>query len=188
MDGSLDISSHQIVGKAHVRRVGRSGFSGSELTHDGAVLAQIGRAGWLRIYMGPGQKIELADQTRWKIRAIGSKGSMVPVIFDSNGRKIAIAGSSHGTYGINGRDFAYALYPGEKLLFGRANKWILRHFEDEVATITRLPLSIDATVPIHLGAALLSFVLVRHGLPEDSVPSIPSLRLEIAAKSAEWNR
>lgn len=176
MDGSLDISSHQIVGGATVRRVGRLGFRGSELTHDGEALARIGRAGWLRIYMGPGQRIVLADGVEWKIRAIGSSGSMVPAVFDSNRRKIAIAGSSHGAYGINTRDSAYALYPAEKLLLGRANKWVLRHFENEVATITRHPLSIDAVVPVHLGAVLVSFVLVRHGLPEDTVPSIPKLR------------
>ncbi len=169
-------SSHQLVGRANVGRVARWGFPAYELTQDGDVLACIGRTGWLRIYMGRGQRIELADGARWKIRAIGTRGSMVPVIFDSSGRKIAMAGSSHGTYGINGRDFAYALYPGEKPLLGRANKWLLRHFEDELATITRHPLSIEATVPVHLGAVLLSFALVRHGLPEDSVPSIPSFR------------
>lgn len=170
-----DISSRQIVGRAHVRRVGRFGFRGSELKQSGEVLARIGRAGWLRIYMGPGQKIELADSVRWKIRAVGNRGSMVPVVFDSQRRKIAIAGSSHETYTINGKDFAYALYPAEKLLFGRANNWVLRHYEDEVATITRHPLSIHATVPVNIGVVLVSFVLVRHGLPEDTVPRIPSL-------------
>jgi hypothetical protein len=169
-------SSHQLVGKADMRRVSRWGFPAYELTQDGEVLARIGRAGWLRIYMGRGQRIELADGARWKIRAIGTRGSMVPVILDSSGRKIAMAGSSHGTYGINDGDSAYVLYPGEKLLLGRANKWLLRRFEDELATITRHPLSIEATIPLHLGAVLLSFVLVRHGLPEDSVPGIPSFR------------
>jgi hypothetical protein len=168
-------SSHQIVGRATAHRIGRLGFRGSELTQDGEVLARIGRAGWLRIYMGPGQKIELADSVQWRIRAVGNRGSMVPVVFDAQRRKIAIAGSSHGTYAINGKDFAYALYAGEKLLLGRANKWVLRHYEDEVATITRHPLSIHATVPVHLGAVLVSFVLVRHGLPDDTVPRIPSL-------------
>jgi hypothetical protein len=171
-----DSSSHHLVGRANVHRVSRWRFPAYELTQDGEVLARMGRTGWLRIYMGRGQRIELADGARWKIRAAGTRGSMVPVILDSSGRRIAMAGSSHGTYGINGRDFAYALYPGEKLLLGRANRWILRHFEDELATITRYPLSIEATVPVHLGAVLLSFVLVRHGLPEDSVPGVPSFR------------
>lgn len=171
-----DRSSHQIVGTASVRRVRRCRFPAAELTQDGKVLARMGRTGWLRIYMGRGQRIELADGVVWKIRAVGTRGSMVPAIFDPSGRKIAMAGSSHGAYGINGRRFAYNLYPGEKLLLGRANRWILRHFEEEIATVTRHPLSIEATLPVHLGAVLLSFVLVRHGLPEDSVPGIPSFR------------
>jgi len=101
---------------------------------------------------------------------------MVPAIFDSSGRRVAMAGSAQGVYGINCRDFTYALYPGEKLLLGTANKWILRQFEEEVATVTRHPLSIEAKHPVHLGAVVLSFVLIRHGLPEDSVPGVPSFR------------
>jgi hypothetical protein len=101
---------------------------------------------------------------------------MIPVVFDSNRRRIAMASSNHGTYGITGRDFACSLYPAEKPLMGRANGWILRQFEDELATITRYPLSIEAKVPVHLGAVFLAFILVRHGLPEDSIPVVPSLR------------
>jgi hypothetical protein len=175
MTGS-DNSSHHLVGRATVRRVGRLRFPATELTQDGKVLARIGRTGWLRIYMGRGHRVELADGSVWKVRAVGTKGSMVPAIFDSSGRRVAMAGSAQGAYGINCRDFAYALYPGEKLMLGTANKWILRQFEEEVATVTRHPLSIEATHPVHLGAVVLSFVLVRHGLPEDSVPGVPSFR------------
>lgn len=171
-----DSSSHHIVGRATVRRVGRWRYPVTVLTQDGNALLQMGRTGWLRIYLGKGQRVELADGDLWKIRAIGARGSMVPTIFDSAGRRIAIAGSSQGAYGINGRDFAYVLYPGEKLRLGRANNWILRHFEEEVASVRRHPLSIEATQPVHLGAVLLSFVLVRYGLPEDSVPGVPSFR------------
>ena len=98
------------------------------------------------------------------------------MIFDSSRRKVAIAGSSHGTYGITGKDFACSLYPAEKPRVGRANEWTLRQFEDELATITRYPLSVDARQPVHLGAVFLAFVLVRHGLPDDSVPRVPSFR------------
>jgi len=136
----------------------------------------MGRMGWLRIYMGRGQRIRIADGDHWRVRAIGTRGSMVPVVFDSNGRKIAMAGSNLGTYGITGRDFACSLYPEKKPPLGRPNRWILRQFEDELATIRRSPLSIDASLPVHLGAVFLSFILVRHGLPEDSVPGIPSFR------------
>ena len=140
------------------------------------MLARMGRTGWLRIYMGPGQRITIADGEHWRVRAIGTRGSMVPVIFDSSGRRIAMAGSNHGTYGITGRDFACSLYPADNPLVGRANKWTLRQFEDELANITRYPLSVEAKIPTHLGAVFLSFILVRHGLPDDSVPGVPSFR------------
>jgi hypothetical protein len=116
----------------------------------------MGRTGWLRIYMGPGQRITIADGDYWRVRAIGTRGSMIPVIFDSSGLRIAMAGSNHGTYGITGRDFACSLYPAENPLVGRANKWTLRQFEDELATITRYPLSVEAKLPTHLGAVFLS--------------------------------
>ena len=76
----------------------------------------------------------------------------------------------HGTYGINGKSYGCALYPAEKPRFGRANRWILRQHEDELAVIQRSPLRVEASLPVHLGAVLLSFVLVRYGLPEESVP------------------
>ena len=171
-----DLPSRFVLGRASVHRVGRWGLTKFELIQDGNVLAQLGRTGWFRIYMGPGQWITIADGEQWRVRAIGTRGSLIPAVFDSNGRRIAMAGSSHGTYGITGRDFACSLYPAEKPSFSRANGWILRQFEDELATITRYPLSIEAKVPVHLGAVFLSFILVRHGLPDDSKPGIPSFR------------
>ena len=80
---------------------------------------------------------------------------------------------SHGTYGITGKDYACVLYPTETTVFGRENKWILRQFDDELAIVTRSPLSVVASHPVHLGAVLMSFFLIRYGLPEESAPRIP---------------
>ncbi len=171
-----NVPPYFLLGRASVQRVGRWGSFTYELIQDGNVLAQMGRTGWLRIYVGPGQWITLTDGERWRVRAIGNHGSMIPVVFDSNRRRIAVAGSNHGSYGITGKDFACSLYPAEKPLAGRANKWTLRQFEDELATITRYPISVEAKLPVHLGAVFLSFILVRHGLPDDSVPGVPSFR------------
>ena len=171
-----DVPSHLLQGTASVHRVGRWWLPTYVLTQNGDVLAQMGRTGWLRIYMGPGQRITIADGEHWRVRAIGTRGSMIPVIYDSKRRRVAMAASSHGSYGITGKDFACSLFPAEKRLVGRANKWTLRQFEDELATITRYPLSVQAKQPVHLGAVFLSFILVRHGLPDDSIPGIPSFR------------
>jgi hypothetical protein len=165
---------HMLVGRANVRRIGRWEFPAHELLRDGEVVARMGRMGWFRIYFGPGQGIELHDGVRWTVRSIGGRGTIRPLIVDSARRKIAIAGSSHGTYGINGKDYACVLYPADKTRLGRASRWILRQHEDELAIINRYPLSVEASLPVHLGAVLLSFVLVRYGLPEEAAPRVPA--------------
>lgn len=169
----IDASRH-LIGRATVRRVGRWAFPTHELKQDGRAMTRLGRTGSLRIYMGSGQRIEIPTGEQWRLRAIGSGGSAYPAIVDSFGLKIAVAGSRHGAYAINGKDYAYALSPAEKPLLGTANKWILREFEDELATITRSPLSVDAELPVQLGAVLLSFALVRYGLPYESRVRIPA--------------
>ncbi|MGI9584115.1 MAG: hypothetical protein ACR2N7_00820 [Acidimicrobiia bacterium] len=174
--GSVKGSPHTFTGVATMHRVGRWSFPTHELRHEGTTLARLGRSGWLRIYMGSGQRIETADGEPWRIRAFGSGGSMYPVVLDSVGRRVAMAGSNGGTYGINGRDFACTLYSDKEHRFGRSNAWILREFETEIAAVTRYPAAVDATLPVHLGAVLLAFVLVRYGLPEESSPAVPVFR------------
>lgn len=163
-----------LAGKATVRRIRRWRFPASELEQDGKVLAHMGRTGWFKVYLGTGQRIEVPEQDRWTIRSVGIGGAFCPIIVDASGRKVALAGMSHGAYGINGRDYSAVLAPVDTPRIGRANTWTLRRFEDELATITRYPLSVDASLPVHLGAVLMSFVLVRYGLPEESKPRIPS--------------
>jgi hypothetical protein len=165
-----------LTGRATVRRLGRWKFPAFELGQDGDVLARMGRTGWIKVYLGSGQRVELPNGDRWTIRSIGIGGTFSPIIVDSSGRKVALAGMSHGSYGINGKDYSCVLAPVDEPMIGRANTWALRRFEDEIATITRYPLSVDASVPVHLGAVLMSFVLVRYGLPEESMPRIPAFR------------
>ncbi len=66
------------------------------------------------------------------------------------------------------------LYPADKPRLGGASRWILRQHEEDLAIINRYPLSVEALLPVHLGAVLLSFVLVRYGLPEDAAPRVPA--------------
>jgi hypothetical protein len=173
---AADPMPHQFVGRGRVRRVGRVGFPVFELTQDREVVARLGRTGWFKIYLWSGQRIELSDGERWTLRSIGARGSISPLIVNAERRNVAIAGLRDGTYGISGRDFAYVLCPEHKPRIGRANRWILRHFEQELALITRHPLSVEAAAPVHLGAVLLSFALVRYGLPDEAMPGIPVFR------------
>lgn len=169
-----DTLSNRLVGRADVRRVSRWKFPVYELRQDDEVLARLGRGGWFKTYLGSGQRVDLPNGDRWTVRATGRGGSTLPIIVDSQRRRVTTAGLTHGTYGITGKDFACVLTPKDTTLFGRENKWILRQFEDELAIITRSPLSVLAAHPVHLGAVLMSFVLVRYGVPEESAPRVPA--------------
>lgn len=166
------VGAHEMLGRAEVRRVGRLRFPVFELVQDGAVLASMGRAGWIKVFLGRGQRIQLDDGSRWRLKSTGSAGMVCPAIVDDHGRKIALSSVVEGGYGINGKAFGVTLHVGESKRVGRSNRWILRHYEDEIATVTRHPLTVEAAVPIHLGAALMSFTLARYGVMGESRPTI----------------
>jgi hypothetical protein len=171
----LDADDHEVVGRTQLRRVGRRGFPVFELVHDETVLARLGRLGWLRIYLGRGCRVELADGTRWHIRAATIGGFVCPLVVDGAGRKVALARGGTGIYGLSGRDYGYTLNPGPKRR--RANtRWILRHHEEDIAVVTRRPPTLDAATSVHLGAVLLSMVLIKYGVPDDSRIGMPTIR------------
>ena len=159
-----------------MRRIGSWSFPVYELVQNDAVLARLGRFSWYSIYFGSGQRIELPNGDHWRIPAVGIAGNICPRVVDGAGRKIAISGLGAGTYGINGRDYGYVLYPANPHRFGGSNDWVLREYGDDLAAVTRLPLAIRAASPVPLGAVLLSFVLVRFGIAGELAPSIPSLK------------
>lgn len=164
------IADHSLVGSATLDRVGRWRFPVFELTQDDEVIARLGRTGWIKVLFGRGQRIELADGSRWRVKAVGVAGTIAPAIFDADKRKIALTGVGEGSYGINGRDYGAALYQTEKRRFQRANRWIIRHHDDDLAEITRHPPSVVATRPVHLGAILVSFALIRYGILGEHAP------------------
>jgi hypothetical protein len=91
-------------------------------------------------------------------------GAICPAIFEDGKRKIALSSVLEGGYGINGKTYGFTLYPGVKKRFSQEDRWILRFYEDEIATVTRYPSAIDASAPVHLGAVLLAFTLARYGI------------------------
>jgi hypothetical protein len=159
-----------MVGSAQLRRVARWRFPVFELTQEGKVLASLGRSGWIKVFFGRGQRIVLADGSRWRIKSLGGGGSIGPAIFDASKRKVAISSVGVGGYGINGRDYGCVLYQAEKKRFTRANHWIIRHHDETLAVITRHPRTVEASQPVHLGAVLLSFALVRYGILGEHAP------------------
>jgi len=167
-----DQMSHEMVGRAELRRVGRWRFPVHQLTQDDQVLASVGRTGWFKVFFGRGQRIELADGSRWRIKSLGTGGSISPAIFDSSKRKVAISSVGVGGYGINGMDYGCVFYQADKKRFARANRWMIRHHEDELAVITRNPRTVEASHPVHLGAVLLAFALIRYGILGEKAPRL----------------
>ena len=174
--GRPHVDPYVMVGSAEFRRVGVWRFPVRRLVQDAETLALLGRGNWFTVNFGHGQRIELRDGATWHLRSIGLGGTFTPMVVDNVGRRVATAGVSNGTYGINVRDYACVLYPADPGGIGRANRWILRRHEEQLATITRHPATVRAIYPTHLGAILLAFELSRHGLPEESMPRIPAFR------------
>jgi len=168
----VTIDSHEMVGRAEVRRVGRVRFPVYELVQDDVALASMGRTGWIKVFLGRGQRIELVDGSEWRLKSLGSAGAICPAILDADKRKIALSSVGVGGYGISGKAFGFMFYRGEKKRFSRANRWILRHYEDEVAIVARYQAAIDASEPVHIGAVLLAFTLVRYGIVGESRPRL----------------
>jgi hypothetical protein len=168
-------TARTVTGAVELRRVGFRSFPVNEVVHRGSVIATTGHLGWLRIYLGRGAPVVLADGTKWRLRAATIGGMVCPVVADSQRRKIAVGSGADGIYGVNGRDFGYTLNPGH----GRRRPdavWSLRHHETDVAAVRRRPLRMEAWEPVHVGAVLICFVLVRFGIPDDYRASMPRFR------------
>lgn len=167
-----------VIGRASIRRTGPVGFPASVFalddgTSQGRVLARLGRDGWFRVFLARGQKVELPDGTSWRITAVAAGPYIEPVVSAETG-KLAI-GSPYGkrSYHINGRDYAYNLYPSS-VSGARKRSWTLREHETHMAVLD--PSSMDADYPVPLAAALLCFTLIRHGVPGEAHLGVPEFR------------
>lgn len=159
-----------------MRRVGWWRFPVFELASGQEVLARLARPGWIRIFFGRGQLIELADGRRWRLRAVGIAGAICPVIVDSDMRKVAIAMPRHAGYGVNGRDWAYAVVPAQPRRLVRSNRWIIREHEDNIGVATRTPWQVTTTRTVPLAAAILALTLATHEIPGESGLGTPNVR------------
>ena len=168
-------SARTLTGVVELRRVGFRRFPVNELIRDDEVLAELGHLGWLRIYMGRGVKVELADGTGWRLRSTVVGGMVSPVVVDASRRKVAQGTGGDGVYGVNGKHFGYSLNPGHRPR-SRDAVWQLRHHEVDVAELRRRPDRIEAFEPVHIGAILISLVLLRFGVPDDHRASMPKFQ------------
>lgn len=165
---------YEFLGSAELRRVSLFGFPSSVLVRTGdpadAAIARLARDGWFRIFFGRGCVIEIPDGSWWRLAAGQQGGCIVPVISSDTG-KLAVA-SPHGnrSYGLNGRDYAYNLYPTEGPRL-RQSAWLLRDHDDELAHFG--PRRVVAHHPVPLAAVLLSLTLIKYGIPGEANLGIP---------------
>jgi len=165
----------QVIGTASLRRVQAVGFPAfiCESSDSGKVLAEIARIGWFRLLFGRGIRIRLPDGAEWRMSSLGVAGQLVPIVRCDAGKLAVGASVGSRSYGINGRDFAYNLYP-ETARGIRRHTWHLREHETHLATMT--PQSITSDQPVPLAAVLLCFVLIKYGIPGEASFGIPDFR------------
>ncbi len=165
-----------VVGSSKLRRVGFVGFPVWELSNEGEILARLGRISGWSIYFGFGQKVELADGTRWRISSTESDAGISAVVRDANGERLGVANVGPSGYGIHGRDFSYLLFPRVESRITTPNNWVLSSPEAECAEVVRHPLTLTALVPVPTVAVLLAYVLVRVGIPGDKKIELPGVQ------------
>ncbi len=168
----------QVLGPASLRRIGMLAhpvyvFESQDGAPEGKILARLSRDGWFRVFFGRGRRVDLPDGTTWRVAATGAGGCIVPIVLCERG-KLALA-APHGTrsYGINGREYAYNLYPKSRAGL-RHSSWSLREHDTVLATF-RLN-SMFAYHPVPLAAALLCFTLIKYGVPGEEDLGVPKFR------------
>ena len=167
-----------VVGSASLRRVGVLRFPISVLVREDRVrgeevMARLGRDGWLRVFFGPGRRVELADGTPWRVAATGSGACIVPVVTCERGKLAVAEPSGQRSYGVNGPDYAYNLYPSNPAGPGM-RAWTLREHDTELATFGSRSMYADHPVP--LAAVLVCFTVIKYGVPGEASMFVPQFR------------
>jgi len=166
-----------VSGTVTVRRAHLLRFPAYELRAEPGLEVGLARFSALNTYFfGPGQKVALPWEVAWRLTSIPRGSALAAVVANEEGRRLAMAspGAVAGHYGINGRDYAFALNPAEARL-GRARAWDLSAGEEVVARFTRRPFGGVCAVPIPLPAVLLAVLLARFGIPGESGLRLPQL-------------
>jgi hypothetical protein len=135
---------------------------------------RLGRYSALSIYFGRGQRIDLPGDIRWRLVAIERGSHLCPVVVDRARGRLAVAAASAGSYGINGRDYAYTLNPAEAG-WGRPRCWDLWSGEGTQARLTRHPFVAECLGPVPLPALLLALLLTRFGIPGEGERFLPEM-------------
>ena len=169
------MSTPLVAGAAHVERSRGGRPFVRRLVDDGTLdtLAWLGRGGWFRIFFGPGQRIRTGEGADWRLRGVSSGPAICPAVVTGAG-KLAIAHPGPGNYLLNGPDYAYALNPTGRRGLTRPDRWTLRAWEDDVATVGDGGDRIQVAEPVPLPAVLLSMLLARYAIPGEAELRVPT--------------
>lgn len=169
MDTTPSQPPRSVVGVVALRRVGRWRFPIEELVDANGTIARLGRDGSIRVLFGRGRRVQLADGTEWRIKALESGPFIAPVIMSPSG-KIAGSGPLHAkrSYGINLKDQSYTLIPLGRVGMRIPRHWTLRHHDVDAATIDVVTRMADADEPVPTAAVLIAFALLTHGIPGEN--------------------
>jgi hypothetical protein len=129
----------------------------------GVTVARLGRYSALNIFLGRGQRIELADGRRWRLKGNAWRRFVCPVLVDEHGKKLATSAPGIEDYAITCRDEAFTLIPAEERA-GRSRRWQLLSFDEPVASISRNPYLAEMLRPVPLPAVLMGFCLANVGV------------------------
>lgn len=152
-----------ITGFHRVERDARFGFPWSRLVApSGTVVAELGRISALNIFLGRGQRVELTDGTRWRVKARGWQRFVCPMVVDGEDRPLAISAPGPG-YAITCRDRGFELAPAEARP-GRPRRWELIEFGDPVALVHRNPYHVDVLTEVPLFVVVLAIALSAVGV------------------------
>ena len=167
-----------VLGSALLRRVGALAFPtfvlvGDEGASEETILARLGRDGWFRVFFGRGRRVELPDGTKWRLTAVGAGGFISPLVTCEGGKLAMAAPLGSRSYGVNGRDYAYNLYPTRNRDLDKPT-WALREHDTDIATFGSR--SMYAKHPVPLAAALLCFTLIKYGVPGEANLFVPEFR------------
>ncbi len=143
------------------------GFPWGNVVRGEERLAAVGRYSALNIFLGRGQRIELADGERWRLKSVKWHRYVCPRVVDSEGLRLSTSAVGPGNYAITSRDRGFTLIPAEKRP-GRPRAWELLEFDEPVGRVDRnLDVNpyiarMDVEVPLHV--VLLSFALAAFGI------------------------
>ncbi len=163
----------EVSGVVEIRRVGRFRFPVFAVVQGDRVVAELGRVGWFRIFVGRGFRIVTETDRRWRLVALGSAGMLCPVVLDEAGLKYVVATQGQAWYGINGRDYAYVLHPAGTRRWSRPNHWLLREHEEVVATFSAWTRRVATSRPVPLAAILAAFAVIDYGIPGGDSLGVP---------------